>query len=266
MYSRNGFGSIPDDLRNQDREATRRRLESAPSSEVIKWAIESLRDYNSKLESLEKETKRLTKESSIASVELKRLKSLAPASSSGRVTYLRDMHRNLVSASSGIGSTLKSCRQAIKEAVTNYQLIRQTLNSPLADHKKKIEVQERLSRSIQNLDNKFAKCSQEVASQKKVGDQLSQAVTKLLDQFKGKLPNYEQERITQEDKVAKLALDYKKFKSPQLIAKNMSSGKLLGDARSETEGKILGYSVGSIAAVFIGIYLGTLLCGHPREE
>ncbi len=250
MYSNSGFSEIPDDLRNQDRESTRRRLEAAPSSEVIKWAIASIRDHTSRLTSLEKEHKRLTKEASIASVELRRLKSLS-ASDSGRVSYLRDMHRKTISSSKGIARTLNSCMQAIKEAVTNYQLIRQTLNSPLADHEKKIAAQQRLSSSIKDLDDKIAKCSKEVETQKRLGDQLSQAISQLLNKHKSQLPNHERERIEQEDKVAKIALDYQRPQprpQPNLIAKNVS----LGNNES-------GIGIPALAAIAIGVFIGMRL-------
>jgi len=243
---------MPDDLRNQDKDSTRRRLEAAPPSEVVKWAASSLRDYNSKLESLEKESRQLTKEAELTSVELKRIKSLAPASSSGRVSYLRDMHRSLVSANRGIGRTLNSCRQAVKEAVTNYQFIRQTINHPLADKNKKISAQQTMSRSVQDLNTKFASCSQAVAKQRKLRDQLSQAVTKLLNQLKQQLPNYEKERVEQEDKVAKIALDYQK-PQPKLIAKNVSSVKSLGTSDSSKVG------LPELAALFLGVAIGVRL-------
>lgn len=210
-YHGNDHHDVLGDLAEQEAAAQNKRLEPPNPAEFLKWVTQTLREHREKYAKLAAAHKKLVKESETATVGLDRLRGIITFKDSFPLEALQDMHRSLDRTNMGIGYTLQKCKKVLDETTTNYQLIGETLKSPLADRHKKIGVRKELGLRLRDIDGDYTRCFQAVAKQKKQMRQLSEGIQKLLNKASISLPPKIRENINREDRVAKLALNYKNY-------------------------------------------------------
>jgi len=206
----NGYEDLLGDLAKQEAAAQNRRLEPPDPIEFLKWITETLRDHRAKYEKLASTHKKLNKKADLATVGLKRLESLVTIKNRARLDFLKETHRTLAAANSGIGYTLDRCKKILDETTISYQLIGETLKSPLADRHKKIAMRKEIGLRLKDIDAEYKRCFQAVALQKKQMRQLSEGIQTLMHKASIKLPPKMRETINREDQVAKIAQMHKK--------------------------------------------------------
>lgn len=200
------FGNPDNDLANQENLARLRTLEPANPVDFLKWVREASRDYNNACQELKQKHVELNYSAELARIGLKRLESLILANQRLTLNNLEDLHRAFTKANEGIGYTLEQCDNTIQDLIINYQMVAESLSSPLADKHKKIGVQKELGLRLRDVDNALKQCKLAVKGQTKLNKQLSESIQLLLSESCVQLPSHVREKITKEDEIARIAL------------------------------------------------------------
>lgn len=200
------FGNPDDDLYNQERLAQNRVLEPADPVEFLKWVRESSRDHNNACQSLKEKHAELCYADNLARIGLKRLESLTLANQRLRLQNVEDLHRSFCKANEGIGYTLEQCDNTIHDLIINYQMVAESLKSPLADRHKKIGIQKELGLRLRDVDDALKQSQVAVKGQAKLNKKLSETIQLLLSESCAQLPAHVREKITKEDEIARIAI------------------------------------------------------------
>jgi len=214
-YQDSGYGDLLGDLAAQAKAAQNRNVQPADPVSFIKWVQETTREQNTLYETLKKRYDALTHSADLATIGLKRLETLILLEQRPALETLQAMHRDFTRANGGIGYTLDQTKHTIRELVTNYQMVAESLRSSLADRFKKIGIQKDLGLRLRDLDESLKRSDVAVGQQEKISKQLSDGIQALLSKTAVKLPPAQKENITKEDEVRRIALNLaKKIEGP----------------------------------------------------
>lgn len=204
-----GYGDLMDDLDAQYNSSQERKLEPANPAEFMKWIQESVRTQNAAFRGLKDEHKKLTNNADVALIGITRLKTVILAPEMDQLNSILDLHRNYIKGNQNIGYTLQKCQDNIQDIIMNYQLTAETLNSPLADCRKKIAVQQELGLRLDDLDRDLGNCQGAVRNQAKLQKELAESLQCLMNKAGAKLPPKLKEDIDREDRVKQIALTHR---------------------------------------------------------
>lgn len=209
-YKDSGYGDLLGDLAAQAEAAHNRNVQPADPVEFIKWVQETTREQSDAYDKLKKRYEALSHSADLATIGLKRLESLILLSQRPALETLQAMHRDFTRANGGIAYTLDQTKATIRELITNYQMVAESLRSNLADRFKKIGIQKDLGLRLQDLDESLKRSDVAVTQQEKINRQLSDGIQDLLSKTGVKLSPVAKENIAKEDEVRRIALNLKK--------------------------------------------------------